>query len=560
MKPESRASGIEAFTRDWTRVVTGQAVLRHSRDEVYTLLERLARRLAGALAAEPFTAAAGQRIGADLVAAGIATPELLGRTVTLTGHRFLADLGLDDPGARDRLDELLGVLVTGFSGALVERTVAAQEALRRAELADRRRIKEYLALPGRKALLQRLAAARDGRLGLCLINLDRFATVNDSLGYRAGDQALSTVAHRLDRLATTSGFFLAHLHADTFVLLLTGTTGPDEVTKAADAALAAIARTFPINNGYNLPIRASVGVVEQPVAGTDPAALLGAAERALAWAKAERRGSFVVYDPQRAAAETARHRLSAEMPDALTRGEFVVHYQPLVELTTGRLAGVEALVRWEHPVHGRLGPARFIELAEHTGLIVPLGEQVLRRACAQAAAWQPLAPVFVSVNIAAAQLRRPGLPAVISAILDQTGLPARRLQLEVTENVLLDPEMRGTLDELARRGVSIALDDFGTGTCRLSEISNLPVHTLKIAACFIEFLRDRPAATGPDHTVLTAMIDLGRALNLAVTVEGIETPAQAGRLLELGCDTGQGFHLGRPVSADVITARLASRP
>ena len=580
MRPGPPA-GVEEFTRVWTRVVTGHTVLRHSRGEVSSLLGEFVRRLADVLGAEPFAAEPAQRIGADLVEAGIATPELLGRTATLFGQRFLDDVPVAHPDARARLDDALGAMLTGWTAALIERTVAAQEDLRRAELADRQQIARDLArserratialfrhrltdLPNRDAMLQRLSEAVAGhppqaRLGLCLIDLDRFKTVNDSLGYHIGDQVLRTVAHRLDRLAVTYGHFLAHLGADTFALLVEDTTGPDEVTKIAASALDAIAHTFPINNGHNLPIRASIGVAEQAVADADPAALLGAAERALAWAKAERRGRWMVFDPVRAGREAARHALSTEMPDALTRDEFVVYYQPLVDLATGRLAGAEALVRWQHPVRGLLGPGEFIDLAEHTGLIVPLGEHVLRRACAEAAAWRamdPSHPLYVSVNIAAAQLARPGLAATVSAVLDDTGLPAGLLQVEVTENVLLDPPSLGTLDELARIGVRIALDDFGTGNCRLAELSNVPVHTVKIAACFIGFLRGRPAADHADRIVLEAMIKLGRDLSLAVTVEGIETAEQASQLLEIGCDTGQGYHLGRPQPAELIAGLL----
>ncbi|MFB9446745.1 bifunctional diguanylate cyclase/phosphodiesterase [Dactylosporangium vinaceum] len=547
MTAEVRPSGAADFTRAWTRAVTDHTVLRLSRDEISTLLAGFVSRLSAALHAEPFVADAGRAIGADLVGSGIATPELLGATTTLIGKYLLS---------KPHLDELLGAFVAGYTGALVDQTVAAQEALRRAELADRRRdaagglLRNHLTrLPNRRALLQRLGAVLDdrvapARLGLCLINLDRFRTVNDSLGYRSGDQVLLTVAHRLERLAGRGGHFPAHLGIDTFVLLIEDTTGPDEVTKAAEQALAAIAQTFPINNGYTLPIGASIGVVERATTGADPAALLGAAEQALAWAKRESRGHWTVFDPDRAAAENARHALSAQLPDALTRDEFVVHFQPLTDLATGRSIGAEALVRWQHPQLGLVMPGRFIDLAEHTGLIVPLGELVLRRACAEAAG-RP-GDLLVSVNVADAQLRRPGLPAMIRAILDETGLPAARLQLEVTENVLLDPAELGTLDEIARMGVRIALDDFGTGNCRLAEISNLPVHNLKIAACFIDFLRAGPAAAGPDRTVLTAMINLGHDLGLTVTAEGIETAVQREQLLALGCDTGQGYHLGRP--------------
>jgi EAL domain-containing protein (putative c-di-GMP-specific phosphodiesterase class I) len=266
-----------------------------------------------------------------------------------------------------------------------------------------------------------------------------------------------------------------------------------------------------------------------------------------------------VHDPQRGAATTQGYALSLAVPDALSRGEFVVAYQPMFNLADGRLVGVEALVRWQHPTLGLLPPGRFIDAAERTGVIVPLGLHVLRQACTQAAEWQtlhPARPLVVSVNVAAAQLQQPGLPAAVADVLTHTGLPAHLLQLEITENVLLEPDILGSIDELTRLGVKIALDDFGTGYCRLADLHNLPVHTIKTAASLVEFLRARHTADPVEQAILTAIIDLSHALGVSVTAEGIEHPIQQQRLTELGADTGQGFHLGRPQPPQQITHLL----
>jgi diguanylate cyclase len=452
--------GVEIFTRRWARTVCDHAVVLQSGAETYGVLEKLVRRFADALVAEPFTSEPGYQIGADLVTAQVATPQALGSTSMLISERLLHDLQLQDRHASGRLAGLLGAMVTGFTTALRDRTFAEQQALVDAVLAIERRgdavpSDRITGIPKWELMIRRLAEATaasepEARLGLCLINLDRFKEINASLGPHCGNQVLRAVADRLRTLAAESGHFLAYRGADEFAFVVDGTTCPDDVTRLADQAIETVEGTYAIHNGQRVRIGASAGVVECPAADADPGGLVGAAELALAWAKAERRGRWVVFDPERGAAAAERFALGAAIPEALARGEFTVYYQPLVRLATDDLAGVEALVRWRHPTRGVLAPGQFIDLAERTGLIVPLGAKVLQQACVQAARWRTGGhrPPFVSVNVAAAQLHQPGLPAAVTEVLDTTGLPPRLLQLEITENVLLDPASVDRLDEL----------------------------------------------------------------------------------------------------------------
>jgi diguanylate cyclase len=262
-----------------------------------------------------------------------------------------------------------------------------------------------------------------------------------------------------------------------------------------------------------------------------------AAEMTLHWAKADGGARWAVFDAERSAKELARYELSASMPAALANGEFFLVYQPLVELAGRRVIGYEALARWRHPVHGVLGPGKFIGLAEDTGLIVPLGQHLLEMACRRARTWPT--PTFVSFNLSGRQIGEAGLVAHVATVLDRTGLHPTRLQLEITESVVAStPQSIEKLQGLARLGVRIAIDDFGTGYSNLAYLCDLPVHSLKLASRFLH--------GGVGEQLLGLMVSLGRTLGLHITAEGIETAEQARRLLDLGCDSGQGLHLGRP--------------
>jgi EAL domain-containing protein (putative c-di-GMP-specific phosphodiesterase class I) len=269
---------------------------------------------------------------------------------------------------------------------------------------------------------------------------------------------------------------------------------------------------------------------------------------ALSWAKAQGRGRVAVFDPDRDAGESARAALLAGLCGGVERGEFLLHYQPLVRLADGRVRGAEALVRWQHPEHGLLGPARFVEAAERSGAIVRLGRWVLTEACRQAAAWWrelgARAP-YVSVNVSPVQLAEPGWAAEVMAVMDLTQLPPWQLQLEITEQAVVRDEAaaKTALSALRATGVRLALDDFGTGYSGLAWLRQLPVHALKIDGSFVDGLRHRHADP-VDRSIVEALVRMAHALDLEVTAEWVETAQQMEWLTALGCDLGQGRWLG----------------
>jgi diguanylate cyclase (GGDEF)-like protein len=573
----AQSPGLIEFARAWHRAVSGTSYVAMDTADAEALLRRLAARLAGGLLAEPFDETCGYQVGVDLVTADFAAPEALGRTVQVIDDRLLDDLGLVDRHLRRRLPRLVGALTAGYCRALRDRTLDEQEAIRRAALVAREQAEQALrasearfrhdathdsltGLPNRALFADRLARTFDcprpgARLGVCFLDLDGFKAVNDRLGHHIGDQLLVAVADRLGRRITGSRHLLARLGGDEFVILVEETTCIDDAVKVADEALSTFTEPVCVN-GYELPISASIGIVERPLAGTDPADVMRAAGITLHWAKADGKRRLALFDPLRNAREVARYALSSAMPAAIDRREFVLAYQPLVSLTDGAVHGVEALVRWHHPELGTLTPDRFIGLAEETGVIVPLGAHVLERACRQASHWQAMTPraPFVSVNLAVRQIRHPGLIANVATVLGRAGLPPHRLQLEITESAVMgtDDETVHTLKTLADMGVRIAIDDFGTGYSNLAYLRSLPVHELKLAGRFVEGLRSPTAADPVDMTILATLVALAHTLGLTVTAEGVET-AQAERLRDIGCDTGQGWYLGRPGDPDAIT-------
>jgi diguanylate cyclase (GGDEF)-like protein/PAS domain S-box-containing protein len=422
-------------------------------------------------------------------------------------------------------------------------------------------------LPNRAMFTERLAEVfatqepADRRIGLCYLDLDGFKVINDSLGHDVGDRLLVGVATRLAESVAGDDRLIARMGGDEFVVLVEGTTGPTDVIAIAESVLATLVPPVHID-GHELAVSASIGVVERPVAGTTAADIMRDADITQYWAKADGRGSWAVYDSERNAYEVARFALAAAMPAAMERQEFYVDYQPLVRLGDERTVGVEALVRWQHPEFGRLGPDRFIELAEETGLIVSLGKWVLHTACAQAKCWLDEfgddSP-YISVNLAVRQSREPDLVAEVCKVLEDTGLPARLLQLEVTESAIMSTldaplEALRTLDAM---GVRIAIDDFGTGYSNLAYLRHLPVKELKIAGSFVEGLQSSDREDPVDAQIVATLVTLAHALGLTVTAEGVETPGQAERLRRIGCDSGQGWLFARPGKPDTI-ARLLS--
>ncbi|MGN9890834.1 putative bifunctional diguanylate cyclase/phosphodiesterase [Micromonospora sp. L31] len=542
------------------------------------LLQRLTERLAGALRAEPFDPRVGHQVGAELVAAHIASAEGLGRTVEVIQLRLIRDLGLVADDVEDRMARLLATVATGYARALRDRTLDEQESIRRAATVARAQAERALrdsetrfrhqathdpltGLPNRVLFTERLTAAIGApsrgadRVGVCFLDLDRFKVVNDSLGHQVGDALLVSVARRLR--AALGEHLLARLGGDEFVILVERTARVDDAVAVAEAALAALAEPALVD-GHELTVTASIGIVERPVAGTTPGELMRAADSTLHWAKAAGGARWSVFDPDRHRADLARYALAAAIPAAIDRGEFFLDYQPLTSLRDGTLLGVEALVRWRHPELGVLRPGSFIGLAEETGLIVRLGGWVLAAACREAESWGARGP-FVSVNLAVRQVHRPGLVQEVRSLLAATGLPPERLQLEITESTMMSTaeEPVRALRVLADLGVRVAIDDFGTGYCNLAYLRDLPVTELKVAGEFVTGLRS-PAvdpASRTDERILASLVSLAHALDLTVTAEGVETAGQAERLRAIGCDAGQGWYFGRPGPAEGCLGR-----
>jgi len=419
-------------------------------------------------------------------------------------------------------------------------------------------------LANRAVFTERLTAAfaaEGRRVGLCYLDLDGFKMINDSLGHDVGDQLLVAVAGRLDTLVTGDEGLVARMGGDEFVVLMEDVASADEVVTVAERVLACLTEPVRIG-GHRLVVSASVGVVDRPAGAGTAAELVRDADVTLYWAKADGKNRWARYDPQRNAREVARFTLSARMPAALERDEFYLDYQPLVRLSDGAVYGVEALVRWAHPEFGRLGPDRFISLAEETGLISPLGRWVLVEACQQARRWVDTlgdrAPK-VSVNVSARQVNEDDLVTDLAAILHDSGIDPDRIQLELTESAIMSTagEPLELLRSLAGLGVRIAIDDFGTGYSNLAYLRHLPVHSLKLDGSFMEGLRGR-CADPVDEKLVTTLVSLAHALDLEVIAEGVETPEQAERLRDIGCDGAQGYLYARPGPPELIDRMLAT--
>ncbi len=561
------SAGVEAIlaalTRDWLRDITRAGFVPGVRARARAALQDLLEESVAAVRAEPFDPAVGSRIGAELVDLRMSAPPVIGSTVRLLAARLPDLVDGDAEAVRVRVLALLEHLVTGFVTAQRDAAVGAAEQMNRSEKIHWRRVQTDLqqrlqhallhdprtGLPNEQHLRTHLAdriAADGGRLGVCLLGIDRHAELTDTFGDDNAGYLLTAVAARLRRVADGGGHYLAHLGDDRFAMVVGGTVGADVVVKLADECRRAMQAPFPLD-GHALRVGVTAGVVEDRAAGTRPDHWLRDARLALGWARQDRH-DHAVFETRRAEADRLRHRLAAALPAALDGGEFLAHYQPLYRLADRAVIGVEALARWQRPGAERpLSPRHFITPAEHTGLIRPLGRQLLEQACRQAVAWRRAGhDLLLNVNLSPLQLDEPTLAADVADILHRTGLPADRLQLEITENAALN-DGRDTLHRLAAMGVGLALDDFGTGYSSLAELSRLPLTGVKLAA---EFLLDAESPAGIE--VLRHTIALCHAVGVTVTAEGIETADQERLLRDLGCDNGQGFHFCRPAPADEI--------
>jgi diguanylate cyclase (GGDEF)-like protein len=422
-------------------------------------------------------------------------------------------------------------------------------------------------LPNRLLLVSRLehAVARTRRIGgqgaFLFLDLDHFKNVNDSLGHGAGDELLQLVAERLQgRLRNTD--LLARMGGDEFVVLMEQIARPEAAASVALSLIEALKEVFVLAGGHEVYIGTSVGICIFPNDSEAVDQIIRNADAALYQAKGGGRGVFRFYTEALTVAANARVEMESALRRGLQRGEFMLHYQPLVAMADCRIVGVEALVRWSPPGGEMIAAARFIPVAEETGLIIPLGEWVLRAACAQMKLWLDNGIVLdtMAVNLSPHQFGRPNIHDTIGGILAETGLPACYLELEITEGSLMESgsDVERKLNALKALGVRLAIDDFGTGYSSLAYLKRFPVDKLKVDQSFVRDIPDN--RTGMEITA--AVVGLGRALNLEVLAEGVETEIQLAHLRQLGCDTAQGYLLARPMPAsdivDLVSGSVAS--
>jgi diguanylate cyclase (GGDEF)-like protein/PAS domain S-box-containing protein len=418
-------------------------------------------------------------------------------------------------------------------------------------------------LPNRHLLMERLshawARAKYGHhaVAVLYIDLDGFKEINDTLGHAAGDEVLKAVAELLKATLRKTDI-IARVGGDEFVVVLEEVAAPDQVSAMAQHLRRRFEQPFMVA-GQEIFIGASIGISLHPGAAEDFEALLKMADIAMYHAKSAERNTHAYYSPRMQAGAKERLEMRNLLRHAIERDELVLHYQPKVSIETGELVGAEALLRWHSRELGLVSPARFIPLAEESGLIVPIGEWVLRSACAQAGRWQGRGkrPLVIAVNLSARQLRETGLPRKIGQILENAGLAPGLLELEVTESAFMDKESNAIalLNAIAEVGVRLAVDDFGTGYSSLAYLKRLPVKALKIDQSFVKGL----TFDENDAAIVTAIVAMAKSLKLKVTAEGVETSAQLAILKSLQCDEYQGFLFGRPVPADEFE-RLLSRP
>jgi diguanylate cyclase (GGDEF)-like protein len=399
------------------------------------------------------------------------------------------------------------------------------------------------------------AARTQGAISVLFLDMDGFKRINDTLGHGVGDDVLRALGRRLVESAGP-GATVARLGGDEFIVLLDDAT-PADAIDAAERLLGVL--RIPVNvAGQHLAVDASIGVVHSTGGRDSVEDLLRRADIAMYRAKALGKGRIAVFAPEMQAAVQERVALEQELRHALEQGHFSVHYQPTIDLATGRIAGSEALVRWQHPEQGPIPPGRFIGLAEETGLIVPLGRWILREACRQNRRWQTDAPneppLSVSVNLSARQIQEPGIVAEVAAVLAETGLAPASLVLEITESAMMQDtdDALHTLQALKALGVRLALDDFGTGYSSLSYLHRFPFDILKIDRSFVEGL-DRESVSG---CLAGTIVRMGQSLGLSIVAEGIEHAEQADALRLLDCDYGQGYYFARPLPPEAMTALL----
>lgn len=440
--------------------------------------------------------------------------------------------------------------------------VALSSAARDEQLFRQARYDGLTGLPNRFLLIERLkqevaqAQRVDKTFAVLYVDLDRFKQVNDSLGHSAGDLLLQEAAHRL-RDCVRESDTVARVGGDEFTILLGGFSDATVARTVADHILSAMEKSFSISGTENF-VSASIGIAVYPHDGSDPGQLLRNADTAMYRAKASGRANYVFFEDDMNAEVVRIAKLDRELRHALSERQLLLHYQPQINLESGAIYGVEALVRWEHPQRGVLKPGHFIDFAEDSGLIVALGEFVLQEACRQYRSWRDAGVGVnrIAINVSGRQFRQTGFTNLVENVLRTTGIPATALSMEITENVLIEDVdlVIPILSHLKSLGIRIALDDFGTGFSSMSYLEKLPVDTLKIDRAFIATID----AAGRGGVIAKLVLDMARALKMDVVAEGLERPEHLAFLRDQECDVGQGYLFSKPLPPELLTQFLSN--
>jgi diguanylate cyclase (GGDEF)-like protein/PAS domain S-box-containing protein len=445
------------------------------------------------------------------------------------------------------------------------------------DITDRRRAEEQLlhdalhdgltGLPNRALFMDRLQIAiarakrrEDYQFTVLFLDLDRFKTINDSLGHLVGDQLLIGIARRLETCLRV-GDTVARLGGDEFTILLDDIGGaPGDVLHLTQRIKAELMRPFNLS-GYEVFTTVSIGIAPSSTGYDRPDAILRDADTAMYRAKSLGKAQHVVFDTEMHARAVNLLQLETDLRRAIEGQEFRVYYQPIITLDTGQLYGFEALVRWQHPKHGLISPMDFIPIAEETGLIIPIGQWVLAEACRQACEWQKQFPTFpalsMSVNLSVKQFTQPGLVEYVQQVLRETALDPRTLKLEITESVLMENSETATeiLKQLRALGIELSIDDFGTGYSSLSYLHRLPVTTLKIDRSFVNQM-----VNNKNTEMVRTIVTLARSMGMQVVAEGVETENQLRQLKALACEHGQGYYFSKPMNSEAAEEFLSNIP
>ncbi len=498
----------------------------------------------------------------EKIKATLAEISRINDNLTLIENQFV---GAMSDASRSTYQLLQGIMLAATPGLLLLGIVLSLRILQ-----QRKRMEErvnYMAfhdeltsLPNRLMLSQRLdqALSRHRRAGsqlaILFLDLDRFKVINDSLGHETGDVLLRQVADRL-RAHSREGDTIARMGGDEFVVLIENSGDLSDISAHAQRLVEQLSAPYLLGSN-DCHVTVSIGVSVFPADGSDAPALLKAADVAMYRAKDTGRDSYQFYSAAMNVHTVERLELECDLRHALERHEFLLHYQPKVDVATGRITGIEALLRWEHPNRGLISPMDFIPLAEETGLISSIGEWVLATACAQTKEWQDqgFAKLDVAVNLSARQFADPMLLPKLTSIIRRSGLGPSSLELEITESLVMSHggSAIAVLQQLKSLGVRIAIDDFGTGYSSLAYLKRFPIDTLKVDRSFI---RDIPADSG-DKLITRAIIAMAHSLRLRVVAEGVETADQLKFLRKERCDTAQGYYLHRPLPAAEVAAVL----